>query len=38
MYAKEALLLYKNRDDSKKLFRGDKSYLGEKTAIPECAN
>lgn len=28
--AKDALLLYKSRDDSEKLFRGDKSYLGEK--------
>ena len=30
MTAKEALLLYKNRDASEKLFRGDKSYLGDK--------
>ena len=30
MNAKEALLLYKSRDDSEKLFRGDKSYLGER--------
>ena len=30
MSAKEALLLYKSRDDSEKLFRGDKSYLGER--------
>lgn len=30
MSAKEALLLYKSRDDSEKLFRGDKSYLGDK--------
>lgn len=29
--AKEALLLYKNRDASEKLFRGDKSYLGDKS-------
>ena len=29
--AKEALLLYKNRDASEKLFRGDKSYLGNKS-------
>ena len=28
MSAKEALLLYKSRDVSEKLFRGDKSYLG----------
>ena len=28
MTAKEALLLYKSRDESEKLFRGDKSYLG----------
>ena len=30
MIAKEALLLYKSRDASEKLFRGDKSYLGNK--------
>ena len=30
MNAKDALLLYKSRDDSEKLFRGDKSYLGQK--------
>ena len=30
MTAKEALLLYKSRDASEKLFRGDKSYLGNK--------
>lgn len=30
MDAREALLLYKSRDDSEKLFRGDKSYLGQK--------
>lgn len=30
MNAKDALLLYKSRDDSEKLFRGDKSYLGDK--------
>ena len=30
MDAKDALLLYKSRDDSEKLFRGDKSYLGER--------
>lgn len=29
--AKEALLLYKNRDASEKLFRGDKTYLGDKS-------
>lgn len=28
MTAREALLLYKSRDASEKLFRGDKSYLG----------
>jgi len=28
MTAKEALILYKSRDASEKLFRGDKSYLG----------
>lgn len=31
MTAEEALDLYKSRDCSEKLFRGDKSYLGEKT-------
>ena len=31
MTAEEALDLYKGRDCSEKLFRGDKSYLGEKT-------
>ena len=31
MSAAEALELYKSRDCSGKLFRGDKSYLGEKT-------
>ncbi|MDO4623697.1 MAG: transposase [Eubacteriales bacterium] len=31
MTAKEALLQYKNRDASEKLFRGDKSYLGDKS-------
>lgn len=31
MTAKEALNLYKNRDTSEKLFRGDKSYLGDKS-------
>lgn len=30
MTAKEALELYKSRDESEKLFRGDKSYLGNK--------
>nr|MCR5108275.1 transposase [Lachnospiraceae bacterium] len=30
MTAEEALNLYKSRDGSEKLFRGDKSYLGEK--------
>lgn len=28
MTAEEALVLYKNRDNSEKTFRGDKSYLG----------
>lgn len=31
MTAKEALNLYKSRDASEKLFRGDKSYLGNKS-------
>lgn len=31
MTAKDALILYKNRDASEKLFRGDKSYLGDKS-------
>lgn len=31
MTAKEAISLYKSRDDSEKLFRGDKSYLGNKS-------
>lgn len=31
MTAKEAITLYKSRDDSEKLFRGDKSYLGNKS-------
>lgn len=31
MTVKEAPLLYKNRDASEKLFRGDKSYLGDKS-------
>lgn len=30
MSASEALMLYKSRDESEKLFRGDKSYLGNK--------
>jgi len=30
MTAREALSLYKSRDDSEKLFRGDKSYLGNR--------
>jgi len=30
MSAKEAITLYKSRDNSEKLFRGDKSYLGNK--------
>lgn len=31
MTAKEAVTLYKSRDTSEKLFRGDKSYLGDKS-------
>ena len=31
MSAKDALILYKSRDASEKLFRGDKSYLGNKS-------
>ena len=31
MNAKEAIELYKSRDTSEKLFRGDKSYLGNKS-------
>jgi len=31
MKAKEALMLYKNRDASEKLFRADKSYLGNRS-------
>ena len=31
MNAKEALFLYKSRDTSEKLFRGDKSYLGDRS-------
>jgi transposase len=31
MTAEEALTLYKSRDGSEKLFRGDKSYLGNKS-------
>lgn len=31
MTASEALILYKSRDCSEKLFRGDKSYLGART-------
>ncbi len=31
MSAKEALELYKSRDESEKLFKGDKSFLGNKT-------
>ena len=31
MSAKEAIKLYKSRDTSEKLFRGDKSYLGNKS-------
>lgn len=31
MSAEDALTLYKGRDSSEKLFRGDKSYLGDKT-------
>jgi transposase len=32
MSAKDALELYKSRDGSEKLFRGDKSYLGNKSS------
>jgi transposase len=32
MTAKEALRLYKSRDGSEKLFRGDKFYLGNRSA------
>lgn len=32
MSASDALLLYKGRDESEKLFRGDKSYLGNRAA------
>ena len=31
MSAKDALHLYKSRDSSEKLFRGDKTYLGDKS-------
>ena len=31
MSAKDALHLYKSRDCSEKLFRGDKTYLGDKS-------
>lgn len=31
MTTKEALVLYKSRDASEKLFMGDKSYLGNKS-------
>ena len=31
MTAREAINLYKSRDESEKLFRGDKSYLGNKS-------
>jgi transposase len=31
MTAEEALVLYKSRDASEKLFRGDKSYLGQRS-------
>ena len=31
MTAKEAISLYKSRDATEKLFRGDKSYLGDKS-------
>ena len=37
MTAKEALHLYKSRDGSEKLFRGDKSYLGNKS-IRVCSD
>ena len=31
MTVKEALVLYKSRDESTKLFRGDKTYHGNKS-------
>ena len=31
MTAKEAIILYKSRDNTEKLFRGDKSYLGNRS-------
>lgn len=39
MTAKEALDLYKSRDASEKLFRGDKSYLGDRSlrVCGDCA-
>jgi len=37
MSAKEALDLYKSRDQSEKLFRGDKSYLGNRS-IRVCSD
>jgi transposase len=37
MSARDALSLYKSRDASEKLFRGDKSYLGNKT-LRVCSN
>jgi transposase len=37
MTAKEALDLYKSRDASEKLFRGDKTYLGNKS-LRVCSN
>lgn len=37
MTAREALALYKSRDDSEKLFRGDKSYLGNR-AMRVCSD
>lgn len=37
MTAKEAICLYKSRDSSEKLFRGDKSYLGN-NSLRVCAD
>lgn len=37
MDAKEAICLYKSRDSSEKLFRGDKSYLGN-NSLRVCAD
>ena len=35
MTAREALILYKGRDSSEKLFRGDKTYMGSRTERTE---